>query len=145
MLYITKNIEYIVRKYETLSDSPPIQICTKIIDKRITFKIKSGYYLDLLTPETMSLLGSSAKKITKDKNIENIRDLGINEGNNDYQQDSRVLYTFIPNKSLTYLLNISSKTFIFLKSFSLESPYIKLCFTNQSSKPLEVEDEIHIK
>ena len=63
---------------------------------RITLKIKTGYYLDLLTPETMKLLGSNKIKITKDKNCENMPNLEItdvvlvhcNIVNNDYQQDS---------------------------------------------------------
>ena len=63
---------------------------------RITLKIKTGYYLDLLTPEKMKLLGSNKTKITKDKNCENmpnleITDVGLvhcNIVNNDYQQDS---------------------------------------------------------
>ena len=72
----------------------------------ITFKIKDGYSLELLTKETMKLLGSAENKITKDKNGENVPHLEITEVvlvhcnmvNNDYQQDSRVLYTFVPNK-----------------------------------------------
>ena len=78
------------------------------IENRITFKIKSGYYFGLLTPETMKLLGSTESKITKDKNGENVPHLEIvelvlvhcNLVNNDYQQDSRILYTFVPNKNL---------------------------------------------
>ena len=77
------------------------------IENRITFKIKSGYYLELLTPETMKLLGSTASKINKDKNGENVTHLEVvelvlahcNLVNNDYQQDSRILFTFVPNKS----------------------------------------------
>ena len=65
------------------------------IENRITFKIKSGYYLELLTLETMKLLGSTENKITKDKNGENVPHLEIvelvlvhcNLVNNDYQQD----------------------------------------------------------
>ena len=67
----------------------------------MTFKIKTGYYLELLTPESIKLLGSTENKITKDKNGENVPPLKITEVvlvhcnivNNDYQQDSRVLYT----------------------------------------------------
>ena len=77
------------------------------IENRITFKIKTECYLELLTPETMKLLGSNKSKITKDKNGENMPHLEVTEVvlihfnivNNDYQQDSRVLYTFAPNKS----------------------------------------------
>ena len=64
--------------------------------------------------------------------------------NNDYQQDSRVLYTFVPNKSFGQLLDISSKNFMFLKSFNLEFSYIEVWFTDQNSKPLEIEDKINI-
>ena len=49
------------------------------IKNRITFKIKNGYYLELLTPETMKLLGSTESKITKDKEIENVPHLEIVE------------------------------------------------------------------
>ena len=78
----------------------------------MTFKIKSGYYLELLTPETMKLLGSTEKKITKDKNGENMPHLEVvelvlahyNLVNNDYQQDSRILYTFVPNKTFCSFL-----------------------------------------
>ena len=87
--------------------------------------IKTGYYLELLTPETMKLLGSIRSKITKDVNGENVPHLEITEValahcnivNNDYQQDSKVLNTFVPNKSFGQLLDISSKNFIFLETF----------------------------
>ena len=70
------------------------------------FKIKNRYYLELLTPETMNLHGSNEKKIIKDKNGENVPHLEVvelvlvlyNLVNNDCQQDSRILYTFVPNK-----------------------------------------------
>ena len=73
----------------------------------------------------MKLLGSTEIKITKDKNGENVLHLGITEivvivhcniVNNDYQQDSRVLHTFVPNKPFRSLLDISPTIDIFLKS-----------------------------
>ena len=87
------------------------------IENRITFEIKTGYYLELLTPETMKLIGCTKKKITKDENGENVPHLEITEVilvhcnifNNDYQQDSRVLYTFVPNRSFGQLLDMSQK------------------------------------
>ena len=77
------------------------------IGNRITFKIKTGYYLQLLTPGTMKLLGSTRSKITRNENCEIMSHLEITElllihcniVNNDYQQDSRVLHTFVLNKS----------------------------------------------
>ena len=64
--------------------------------------------------------------------------------NNVYQQNSRVLYTFVPNKLFDQLLDISPKSFIFLKIFNSECFYIKVWFTDQNSKPLEIEDTIEI-
>ena len=63
--------------------------------------------------------------------------------NNDYQQDSRVLYTFIPNKSFGQLSN-TSIYFLFLKAFGLEFSYIEVWFTDQNSKLLEIQDKINI-
>ena len=64
--------------------------------------------------------------------------------NNDYQQDTRGLYTFVPNKSLDQLLDISPKNFIFLKTFDSEFSYIEVWFIDQNSKLLEIEDKINI-
>ena len=63
---------------------------------------------------------------------------------NSYQQDSRVLCAFVPNKSFGQLLGISPKNFIILKFFDSELSYIEVGFTDQSSKPLEIEDKINI-
>ena len=98
----------------------------------------------------MKLLGSIKSKITKDENGENLPHLEITEVvlihfnvvNNDYQQDSRVLYRFVPNESFGQLLDILPKNFIFLKTFISESLYIEIWFNDQSSKPLEIEDKI---
>ena len=99
-----------------------MQIYVNKTENRVIFKINNGYSLELLTSETMKLLGSTENKITKDKNGENVPHLEITEVvlvhcdivNNDYQQDSRVLYTFVPNKPFGSLLEISLKiTLIF--------------------------------
>ena len=71
--------EYILKKHSESVDNPPIRINVNRIQNRITFKIKSGYYLELLTPETMKLLGSAESKITKDKNGENVPRLEVVE------------------------------------------------------------------
>ena len=87
----------------------------------------------------MKLLRSTKGKITKDKNGESVPNLEITEVvlmhnnivNNDFQKDSRILYTFVPNKSFGQLLNISLRNFIFLKTFNSEFSYIKVWFTDQ--------------
>ena len=106
--------EYILKKYSENDDNPSVRIYVNKIENRITFKIKNGYYLKLLTPETMKLLGSTEGKITKDKNGENLPHLEIAElvlvhcnlVNNDYQHDSRILHTFVPNKLFGSLLEM---------------------------------------
>ena len=122
------------------------------IEKRITFEIKTGYYLELLMPEAIKLLGSTKSKRAKDENDESVSHIAINEVmlvhctilNNDCQQDSRVLYTFVPDKSFGQLLDISPKNFISLKTFDLEFSYIEVWFNDQNSKPLEIEGKIDI-
>ena len=95
----------------------------------------------------MKLLGSTKSKITKNENSENVPHLEITEVvllhcnivNSNYQQDSRALYISAPDKSFGQLLDISSKNFISLKTFNSEFLCIEVWFTNQKSKPLEIE------
>ena len=144
--------EFVLKKHGWNIDEPSVQIYVNKIENRITFKIKKGYSLELLTPETMKLLGSTENKITKDKNGENVPHLEITEVvlvhcnivNNDYQQDSRVLYTFVPNKPFGSLLEISPTNHIFLKTFNSEYNEIKVWFTDQNSQPLEIQDRLNL-
>ena len=144
--------EYILKKHSKSVDNPSIRIYVNKVENRITFKIKNGYYLELLTPETMKLLGSAENKISKDKNGENVPHVEIVEAvlvhcnlvNNDYQQNSRILYTFVPNKTFGSLVEISPPNHFFLKTFNSEFQEIKIWFTDQTSKPLEVEDKINV-
>ena len=100
----------------------------------------------------MKLFGSADSKITKDKNGENIPHLEVvelvlthcNLVNNDYQQDSRILFTFEQNKTFGSLLKISPTNHAFLKAFNSEFQEIKTWFTDQTSTPLEVEDKINL-
>ena len=118
--------------------------------KRITFKIKTGHYLELFTSETMKLVGRTENKITKDHNRENVPRPEITEVvlihcniiNSDYQHDSRVLYTFVPNKPFGSLLEIALANFIKLKAFNLEFSFIEVWFTDQNSQPAEIGDRI---
>ena len=99
----------------------------------------------------MKLLGSTNNKITKDKNGEKVPHLEITEVilvhcnlvNNDYQQDSRVLYIFVPNKPFGKLLEISPTNHVFLKTFNSEYDEIEVWFTDQNSQPLEIQYRIN--
>ena len=98
----------------------------------------------------MQLLGSTKNKITKDKNGENVPCLEIMEVvlvhcnivNNDYKQDLRVLYTFVPNKPFGSLLEIANH--IYLKTFNSEFQTIEVWFTDQNNQLLETEDRINL-
>ena len=59
--------EFIIKKYETLTENPQVQIYLNKIKNRIVFKIKTGYKLELLTPETMKLLGITKKDVDQIK------------------------------------------------------------------------------
>ena len=141
--------EYILKKHSESVDNPSIRMYINKIENRITFKIKSGYYLELLTPETMKLLGRTESKIAKNKKVPHLEVVELvlvhcNLVNNDYQQDSRILFTFVPNKSFGSLLEISPTNHVFLKTFNSEFQEVKIWFTDQTSKPLELEDKINI-
>ena len=69
---IQNYFEYILKKHGENTDKPSVQIYVNKIENRVTFKIKNGYSLELLTPETMKLLESTENKIIKDKDGENV-------------------------------------------------------------------------
>ena len=116
--------EYILKKHGENIDKPSVQIYVNKIENRFTFKIKDGYSLELLILETIKLLESTENKITKDKTGVNVSHLEIAEVvlvhrdivNNHYQQESKVLYTSVPNKPFGSLLEISPTNHIFLKT-----------------------------
>ena len=132
----------IKKKHGEDIDKPSVQTYVNKIENRVIFKIKNEYSLELWTPETMKLLGSTENEITKDKSDENVPHLEIAEVvlvhcnivNNDYQQDSRVLYTFVPNKPFGHLLEISPTNHTFLKTFNSEYDEIIVRFTDQNSQ-----------
>ena len=115
--------EYIIKKHETITDVSPVLIYVNEINNRIVFKIKSGYKLQLLSKETMKLLKSSSGTIDGDKNSELVPKLQsvdlvllhCNAVNNSYQQASKVLFTFVPNKKYGQLITVSPETLIMLK------------------------------
>ena len=143
--------EYVLKKHGENIDNLSIRIYVNKTENRITFKIETGYNLELLTPEVMKLLVSTENKAAKDKNGENLPHLEVTEVvlfhfnvvNNDSQQDSRVLFIFVPSKPSASLLEISP-TNIFLKTFNSEFQDIEVWFTDQNSQPLEIEDRINL-
>ena len=131
---IQNYIEYVIKKHGTISETAPILIyANKIID-RIVFRIKTGYKLELLSKETMKLLGSTRDTTDADKNsgnvprLENVEVVLVhcNLVNNSYQQASSVLFTFVPNKQYGHLISISPNSLIFLKTINTEFSEIEI-------------------
>ena len=147
---IQDNIEYIIKKHETIGENAPILIYANTINNRIVFKIKSGYKLELQSKETMKLLVSTKDIIDADKNsenvpkLENVEVVHCNLVNNSYQKASRVLFTFVPNKQYGQLISISPKSLIFLKTMNTEFSEIEIWFTDQNNNALEIEDNVNI-
>ena len=112
-------IEYIIKKHETIGENAPILIYANTINNRIVFKIKTGYKSELLSKETMKLLGSTKYITDANKNSENVPRfenvevvlVHCNLVNNSYQQHSRVLFTFVPTKQYGQLISISPHSF----------------------------------
>ena len=112
--------EFIIKKHETLAENCPVQIYPNKIKNRIVFKVKTGYKLELLSPETMKLLGSTKKDVDQDKGGEDVSKIEsvevvlvhCNLVNNNYQQASKLLFTFVPNKQFDQLINIASHSLI---------------------------------
>ena len=143
-------IEYIIKK--TIGENAPILIYANTINNRIVFKIKSGHKLELLSKETMKLLGSTKDIIDADKNSENVPRLEnvevflvhCNLLNNSYQQHSRVLFIFIPNKQYGQLISISPHSLVFLKTMNTDFSEIDIWFADQNNDALEIEDNVNI-
>ena len=144
--------EYIIKIQETITDVSPVLIYVNEINNRIVFKIKSGYKLELLSKETMKLLGSTSNPIDKDKNSELVPKLEsvdlvlvhCNVVNNSYQQASKVSFTFVPNKKYGQLITVSPEALIMLKTFNTEFSFIEIWFTDQDNRSLEIEDSVNI-
>ena len=100
----------------------------------------------------MKLRGSTESKTTGEKDDENVPHLETvelvlvhcNIVNNNYQQNSRILYTFVLNRPFGSLLEISPSSYIFLKTFNSEFQEDKVWFTDQNNNPLELEDKINL-
>ena len=117
-----------------MTENPPVQIYPNKIKNRIVFKIKTGYELELLTPEIMKLLGSAKKDFDKDKDGEIVPKLEFlevvlvhyNLVKNCYQHTSKVLFSFVPNKQLGQLINISPHSLAMMNTVNTKYSFIEV-------------------
>ena len=111
------------QKNESVTDNQQLKMYISNTENRITFKIKAGYYQELLMPQTMKLLGSPENKVNKDLKrwrCASCSNYGI-----------RALNIFIPYKLFGQLLDISPNNFIFFKKLNSEFSYMEVLFTDQ--------------
>ena len=118
----------------------------------MVFKIKTGYKLELLSFETMKLLGISRKDVDQNKDGDDVPKsesvevvlAHFNLVNSDYQQASKVLFTFVPNKQFGQVITITLHSPTMLKITNAEFPSIEVWFTDQNNRPREMEDYVNI-
>ena len=144
---IQNYFEYIIKIHETVENTSQILIYVTRIKNRIVFKIKSGYKLELLSKETNSkqVIDSNkdSKLVPKLEIVETVL-VHCNLVTNDYQQASIVLFTFVPDKGFGQLMNINPHSPTTLKIVNGEFPFIKVWFTDEDNKPVEIEDNVNI-
>ena len=144
--------EFIIKKHETLIENPPFQIYPNKIKSRIVFKIKTGYKLEILPPETIKLLGSTKKDVDKDKDGEILRKLEsievvlvrCNLVKNDYQHTSKVLFSFVPNKQFGQLINISPHSLTMMNTVNTKFSFVEVWLTDQANKAFEIDDNVNL-
>ena len=131
--------EFNIKKKETLAGNPPIQIYPNKIKNRIAFKVKTGYKLELLSLETMKVLGN-AKKDVRDKDGEDVQKVEFvevvlvhcNLVNNSCQQASKVLFTFVHNKQFGPVNYYFISSLIMIKTTNSEFQVVEVWFTDQN-------------
>ena len=117
------SFEFIIKKHGTLTENLPVQIYPNKTKKRSAFKIKTGYKLELLSPETIKVLGKAKNDVDKDKDGEDVPKIEpvevvlvhCNLVNNSYQKASKVLFTFVRNKQFGQLITISPHLLTMIK------------------------------
>ena len=122
------------------------------IENRIVFKTKNDYKFEFLLKETIQLLRSSKKDTDQNKhakivpNLETVEIVLVNYNlvNNNYQQASKVSFLFVSNKQFGLLITITPHSSTMLRATNPKFSFIKTCFTDQSNRSLEIEDNVNI-
>ena len=128
-----------------------MQIYANKIKNKTVFEIKRNYKLELSFPKTRRLIGSAKKDKDQDKDEEDVPRLEsaevvlvhYNLVNNNYQQASKVIFTFVPNKQFGQLITNGPHSLIVLNATNIEFSSIEVWFTEQKSKQLEIEDNVN--
>ena len=133
------------------NEDSPILIYPDDVKNRLNFRIKTGYKLELLTKESQNLLGNGPV-IDKDKNSKNVPQLDqveyvllhCNIVQNDYLQNSKLLYEFVPDKTFGQLISVKPSVFIQCKTSDSIFDYIEIWFTDQNNKSLQIAGKVSV-
>ena len=155
-IYQIKNyiLDEVIKNYESSvksNEQSPILIYANKILNRVSFRIKTVYKLELLTNETMRLLGDGPI-IDTTKNGENVPKLEIVKNvlvfctlvENAYLQDSKLLFSFVPNSRFGSLLSITPQVLKYCDTVDSIFDYIEISFTNQTGRPLQIHYDITV-
>ena len=148
--YILKMVQKHEPKIKTDEESP-ILIDPDGVKNRLNFRIETGYESELLTKETQKLLGDGPI-IDKNKNSKNIPQLDqveyvllhCNIVQNNYLQNSKLLYEFVSNKTFGQLISVKPPVFNQCKTSDSIFDYIEIWFTDQNNKSLQIEDKVSV-
>ena len=143
-----------IQKHESTiknNEESPILIYPNEVKNRIIFKIKTGYKLELSTKETQKLLGDE-HVIDKNKDSQNVPQLDLveyvllhcNLVQNDYLQNSKLLYEFVPDKKFGQLISVKLPVFIQCKTSDTLFDYIEIWFNDQNNKSLKIEHTVSV-
>ena len=147
-------LDEVIKKHESnikSNEQSPILIYANRILNRVSFRIKTGYKLELLTNETVILLGDGPIIDTR-KNDENVSKLEIvrnvlvfcNLVQSVYLQDSKLLFSFVPNSRFGSLLSITPQVLKYCDTVDSIFDYIEILFTVQNGRPLQIDDDITV-
>ena len=144
---VIKNNESIVKSNEQSA----ILIYANRILNRVTFRIKTGYKLELLSKETVRLLEDepiidttkNGESVPRQEIVRNVLDV-CNLVENVYLQDSKLLFSFVPNSRFGSLLSITPEVLKYCVTVDSIFDYIEISFEDQNCRPLEVDDDITV-
>ena len=147
-------LDEVIKKHESnvkSNEQSPVLIYANRILNRVSFTIKTGYKLELLTNETMRLVGNGPI-IDTTKNDENVPKLEIvrnvlvfcNLDQNVYLQDSKLLFSFVPNSRFGSLLSITPQVLKYCDTVDSIFDYIEISFTEQNGRPLQIDYDITV-
>ena len=137
--------EYFVKKHETITDNPLVQIYTNKIKNRIVFQIKTGYKLELSQQrdhqeeQKKMLLIVKMKDMYQNQILLTMFQCIVIQSITIINKQSKVLLTFIPNKQFGQLINMSPHSLTMLNITNIEFLFTEVCFIDQNNKPLEIK------